>query len=279
MERRPPGRRPRPIWRILRIVAGFALLLFGTIGLFLPVLQGVLMILAGLAVTRARPSLGPRRDRLARLLRPPPRRPSGRPSARARESGGDPHPERVTPPAPARRAPPGTREEIRRHDRLYYGLDDPEISDAAYDRLFWELARSNANIPSWFPPIHPRSGSRGRWRRASPKSSTSPRCCRCKASTTRPSSASSPPGWSARSAGSRSPTAWSPNSTASRSSWCTNTAGSSGGRRAGTARSARTSPGTCAPSARCRSASRAGRSRTGSRCGARPSSRSLPSSG
>ena len=50
MERRPPGRRPRPIWRILRIVAGFALLLFGTIGLFLPVLQGVLMILAGLAV-------------------------------------------------------------------------------------------------------------------------------------------------------------------------------------------------------------------------------------
>ena len=50
LERRPPGRRPRPIWRILRIAAGFALLLFGTIGLFLPVLQGVLMILAGLAV-------------------------------------------------------------------------------------------------------------------------------------------------------------------------------------------------------------------------------------
>jgi len=49
----PPGepapRRFRP-WRILRIASGFLLLALGIIGLFLPILQGVLMILAGLAV-------------------------------------------------------------------------------------------------------------------------------------------------------------------------------------------------------------------------------------
>lgn len=42
-------RRFRP-WRVLRIASGFLLLVFGVIGLFLPILQGVLMILAGLAV-------------------------------------------------------------------------------------------------------------------------------------------------------------------------------------------------------------------------------------
>ena len=49
----PPGeparRRFRP-WRVLRIASGFLLLALGIIGLFLPILQGVLMILAGLAV-------------------------------------------------------------------------------------------------------------------------------------------------------------------------------------------------------------------------------------
>ena len=42
-------RRFRP-WRVLRIASGFLLLALGVIGLFLPILQGVLMILAGLAV-------------------------------------------------------------------------------------------------------------------------------------------------------------------------------------------------------------------------------------
>ena len=44
-----PRRRFRP-WRVLRIASGFLLLALGIIGLFLPILQGVLMILAGLAV-------------------------------------------------------------------------------------------------------------------------------------------------------------------------------------------------------------------------------------
>ena len=45
----PAPRRFRP-WRVLRIASGFLLLALGVIGLFLPILQGVLMILAGLAV-------------------------------------------------------------------------------------------------------------------------------------------------------------------------------------------------------------------------------------
>ena len=45
----PARRRFRP-WRALRIASGFLLLALGIIGLFLPILQGVLMILAGLAV-------------------------------------------------------------------------------------------------------------------------------------------------------------------------------------------------------------------------------------
>ncbi len=45
----PARRRFRP-WRVLRIASGFLLLALGVIGLFLPILQGVLMILAGLAV-------------------------------------------------------------------------------------------------------------------------------------------------------------------------------------------------------------------------------------
>lgn len=45
----PAPRRFGP-WRILRIASGFLLLALGIIGLFLPILQGVLMILAGLAV-------------------------------------------------------------------------------------------------------------------------------------------------------------------------------------------------------------------------------------
>lgn len=38
----------KKFWRIGRIIGGFALLIVGFIGLFLPVLQGVVMIVAGL---------------------------------------------------------------------------------------------------------------------------------------------------------------------------------------------------------------------------------------
>ena len=38
----------KKFWRIGRIIGGFALLILGFIGLFLPVLQGVAMIVAGL---------------------------------------------------------------------------------------------------------------------------------------------------------------------------------------------------------------------------------------
>lgn len=39
------------------------------------------------------------------------------------------------------------RTEIRRHDRLYYELDRPEISDAQYDRVFAELRSLEAEHP------------------------------------------------------------------------------------------------------------------------------------
>jgi DNA ligase (NAD+) len=39
------------------------------------------------------------------------------------------------------------REEIRRHDHLYYVEDRPELSDAAYDKLFRELARIEEEHP------------------------------------------------------------------------------------------------------------------------------------
>lgn len=39
------------------------------------------------------------------------------------------------------------RREIRHHDHLYYGKDRPEISDAAYDRLFHELLELETAYP------------------------------------------------------------------------------------------------------------------------------------
>ncbi len=36
------------LWRVARIVAGFVLLSLGLVGLFLPFLQGIAMIIAGL---------------------------------------------------------------------------------------------------------------------------------------------------------------------------------------------------------------------------------------
>jgi DNA ligase (NAD+) len=47
------------------------------------------------------------------------------------------------------------REEIRRHDYLYYVLDRPEISDQRYDRLFDELRRLEKAHPELVTPDSP----------------------------------------------------------------------------------------------------------------------------
>lgn len=47
------------------------------------------------------------------------------------------------------------REEIRKHDRLYYTEGRPEISDSKYDELFRELTRLEAEYSQYFSPDSP----------------------------------------------------------------------------------------------------------------------------
>lgn len=47
------------------------------------------------------------------------------------------------------------REELRRHEHLYYVLDQPEITDAEYDRLFLELQALEAAHPELLTPDSP----------------------------------------------------------------------------------------------------------------------------
>jgi DNA ligase (NAD+) len=47
------------------------------------------------------------------------------------------------------------KEEIRRHERLYYEAADPEISDAAFDRLMERLKELEAQYPSLVTPDSP----------------------------------------------------------------------------------------------------------------------------
>jgi DNA ligase (NAD+) len=47
------------------------------------------------------------------------------------------------------------REEIERHNHLYYVLDQPEISDADYDRLFDELVELEKKFPGLITPDSP----------------------------------------------------------------------------------------------------------------------------
>ena len=49
VDRRTPTRRS-PLWRVARLIAGWTLVALGIVGLFLPILQGVALILAGLAL-------------------------------------------------------------------------------------------------------------------------------------------------------------------------------------------------------------------------------------
>ncbi len=44
------GEGKRLFWRVVRLTVGWALLVLGVIGLFLPLLQGILFIFSGLAV-------------------------------------------------------------------------------------------------------------------------------------------------------------------------------------------------------------------------------------
>src|ERR1700746_3253259 len=47
------------------------------------------------------------------------------------------------------------REEIRRHEHLYYVLDAPELSDPAFDRLMQELKQLEAQHPGLITPDSP----------------------------------------------------------------------------------------------------------------------------
>ena len=47
------------------------------------------------------------------------------------------------------------REELRRHEHLYYVLDQPELPDSDYDRLFRELQALEAAHPEWVTPDSP----------------------------------------------------------------------------------------------------------------------------
>jgi DNA ligase (NAD+) len=47
------------------------------------------------------------------------------------------------------------REEIRRHEYLYYVADDPEISDAAFDRLMVQLRELEDKHPELLTPDSP----------------------------------------------------------------------------------------------------------------------------
>ena len=49
------------------------------------------------------------------------------------------------------------REEIRGHERRYFVLDDPAISDAEFDATMNELKAIEAAIRIWLPPILPPS--------------------------------------------------------------------------------------------------------------------------
>ena len=47
------------------------------------------------------------------------------------------------------------RDQIRRHDHLYYNLDQPEISDREYDRLYAELGKLEKAHPKRIRPDSP----------------------------------------------------------------------------------------------------------------------------
>jgi len=61
----------------------------------------------------------------------------------------------MPPPKNARKEIEKLRQELRKHEHLYYVLDDPEISDAAYDRLMNRLKALEAEHPELITPDSP----------------------------------------------------------------------------------------------------------------------------
>ncbi len=61
----------------------------------------------------------------------------------------------VAPPADVVRRAAELRDQIRHHNYLYYVLDNPEIPDAEYDRLFNELQALEAQYPQLVTPDSP----------------------------------------------------------------------------------------------------------------------------
>ncbi|MFP4560576.1 MAG: DNA ligase LigA-related protein, partial [Thiohalorhabdus sp.] len=47
------------------------------------------------------------------------------------------------------------REQLHYHNYRYYVLDDPEIPDSEYDRMFRELQELEARHPEWVTPDSP----------------------------------------------------------------------------------------------------------------------------
>ncbi len=61
----------------------------------------------------------------------------------------------MTDPSQAKRRAAELREQLNRHNRLYYVLDSPEISDADYDQLMRELKDLEAEHPALVTPDSP----------------------------------------------------------------------------------------------------------------------------
>ena len=153
----------------------------------------------------------------------------------------------------------GLRETINRHAYLYYVLDQPEIDDAEYDALYRELQTLEAEHPELRTPDSPtqRVGA------APLEGFTQVRHLEPMLSLANARNEEELLAWDQRNRrlleapeldDARCATSSSPRSTASPSRSRTATACSPSAPRAATARWARTSPPTCAPSARCRCA-------------------------
>ncbi len=156
------------------------------------------------------------------------------------------------------------RELISRHAYLYYVLDAPEIDDAVYDTLYRELAGARGGAtPSCARPTRPRSASARapleRFDAGAPSGADAvagQRPQRGRAAGVGPAQPAAARGSGARRAApalrrraqDRRPRHLAHLSRRPLHAW---------GPRAATARSARTSPPTCGPSARCRCACRA----------------------